>query len=308
MTHSGSFCWQEFARNEMKKHSHSALLEHVNRKITVMNISSDKKTDRPFYPPSKKSEFFSHQKGRHFGTLRPEKKRFRWHDGNGRQLTAGGILPYDDSGIWVVGEMKKNGDIEYTDPGGKYKFEDCDIYTTCSREFGEELYQSSTISREAVINIASTHQPVYVNGHRNCPVYICYVVHVDTLKNYGVDLSCSLFDAARQQTIISNPDVPKEYYNSVVLKHIIFSDLVSPMKLSDSRGEPQFEDVRLSYRLKRILKYGPLSDKIDFRSISPEKSTTCLEELKIGDYIETPNTSNICPSVEDRSAIIVENQ
>ena len=55
------------------------------------------------------------------------KKKYRWFDGKGRQLTAGGILPYDDTGIWVIGEEDKSG-ITYTDAGGKYQFEDGDIY------------------------------------------------------------------------------------------------------------------------------------------------------------------------------------
>jgi hypothetical protein len=176
-------------------------------------------------------------------------KKFRWHDEQGRQLTAGGLLPYDDKGIWVIGEKKtKDSELEWTDTGGKYKFEDCDIYTTISREVSEELYYSSILSREAILKIKETHTPVYVNGHQSKPVYICYIVHIDILQKYGLYLDRDLFINYRNKAINSNPDVPPEYYSSIDLKHLTFESLnFSP----------------LSYRLKRILKYGHLSDKLE---------------------------------------------
>ena len=181
-------------------------------------------------------------------------KKFRWHDGKGRQLTAGGLLPYDDKGIWVIGEKKtKCGEIEWTDPGGKYKFEDCDIYTTISREFSEELYHSSSISRECILNIKNTNTPTYVNGHKGTPVYVCYIVHTNELKKYQVELDAELFLRYREKTLSGNPSVPTEYYSSVELRHILFTEI---------------ENVNLSYRLKRILKYGILSSKIPSKEIS----------------------------------------
>ena len=198
-------------------------------------------------------------------------KKFRWYDEQGRQLTAGGLLPYDDRGVWVIGEQKtRDGEIEWTDPGGKYKFEDCDIYTTISREFSEELYHSSSISRECILNIKKTNTPTYVNGHRGTPVYICYIVHTDELKKYQVKLDPDLFLRYRQKTLSGNPNVPPEYYSSVKLKHILFSEI---------------GNVNLSYRLKRILRYGTLSNKLPSnislsRSTSPDTEETSKESKK----------------------------
>ena len=214
------------------------------------------------------------------GTVTKVTKKFRWYDGNGRQLTAGGLLPYDDEGIWVIGEKKtKDGDIEWTDPGGKYKFEDCDIYTTITREFSEELYHSSTISRDCIMNIKENNTPTYVNGHQNKPVYVCYIVHTSELKQHGVKLDKDLFLKNRYQTLIGNPDVPPEYYSSVELKHISFSDI---------------KNENLSYRLRRILKYGTLSSKLSFvgypmnRSITPDTSSEIFSEEQNSDEEQSP--------------------
>lgn len=172
-----------------------------------------------------------------------KKKKFRWHDGYGRELTAGGLLPYDENGIWVIGEKNKNGKVEWTDPGGKYKYEDCDIYTTISREFSEELYYSTVLSRFAILNIAKTHGPIYVNGHENKPVYICYPVNANILKIYGVNLSPNAFKYHREIAVNGNPNVPESYYNSIVLKHIPYFKLTQPKIL-----------YNMSYRLKSILR------------------------------------------------------
>ena len=157
--------------------------------------------------------------------------------------------------------------MEWTDPGGKYKFEDCDIYNTCAREFGEELYYSSTISRELMMDIVSTHRSVYVNGHNNKPVYICYVVHTDILKSYGVKLDPVKFLECREQAITYNPLVPNDYYNSVCLRHVNFSDITEKIY---SSSHPNIDSVPgLSYRLKKILKHGPLTSKIFERRSDP---------------------------------------
>lgn len=187
-------------------------------------------------------------------------KKFRWHDGEGRELTAGGILPYDNEGIWVIGEKKKNGDLEWTDAGGKYKFEDCNIYTTCAREFGEELYYSTSIPIELMSDIVSTHKPVYVNGHNNKPVYICYVVHVDVLSSFGITLDPVKFLECRERAVSDNPHVPEDYYNSVCLQNMSFLDIAEKIYNSPRQNIDSVSD--LSYRLKKILKHGPLATKI----------------------------------------------
>jgi len=232
---------------------------------------------------------FSKYHKRHFNKSVPPKKinkdnspkrkpkKFKWHDGRGRELTAGGLLPYDDKGIWVIGEKKsKNSSIEYTDAGGKYRFEDGDIYFTISREVSEELYHSLSLTREAMLKIRDNHSPTYVNGPCNIPVYICYVVHVKDLRKYGVVLNPVLFDKNRKKVLKGNPDVPTEFYSSVELRYLRFKEF------EDNDIKPK---INLSHRLKRILKYGPLTNHISCigtlsdRSITPDTSDGPQSEL-----------------------------
>lgn len=203
---------------------------------------------------------------------RPYKEaKFRWKDSKGRELTAGGILPYDDTGIWVIGEINRNS-IIFTDIGGKYQYQDCDIYKTIAREFGEELYHSSDMTREQMIELSSICQPVYINGHKNKPVYICYIVHIDIMNGMGIYLNSELFLKNREFVLKENPDVPSEYYSSVVLTHLSFEDINNILST---------DKLQLSYRLKGILKYGCLSNKLQLNSPRENKNISInnYEEL-----------------------------
>lgn len=162
-------------------------------------------------------------------------EKYRWHDPvNNVQLTAAGLLLYDDVGVWVIGEMEK-GRVVYTDPGGKYNFEDGDIYATIAREFCEETYHSSEITRSKIIELSCHHPPVYVRGHHNFPVYVCYVV---PLTETGVTIDPDLFQRQRSQVLANNPRVPQGCYKAVELKRIPYAEL---------------KTAPLSYRLNRIL-------------------------------------------------------
>jgi len=174
------------------------------------------------------------------------KKKYRWLDNRGRQLTAGGILPYDETGVWVIGETDKSGNITYTDAGGKYQFEDGDIYKTIAREFGEETYHTCELTRSQVLELYNTFEPVYVNGHKNRPVYVCLVIPRLAISSLKFD--SFKMKEARNEVLKNNPNVPPEYYNSVNIKHLSYDQLSS-------------DDIRISYRLKRILKYSSLFDK-----------------------------------------------
>nr|QBK86520.1 MAG: hypothetical protein LCMAC102_03150 [Marseillevirus LCMAC102] len=195
----------------------------------------------------------------HSSTTSKYKKKFKWDDSNGRHLTAGGLLPYDENGIWVIGEHQKNGTLEWTDPGGKYKFEDCDIYTTISREFCEELYHSAELTRSQVIKFASHNSPIYVNGSCNRPVYICYVIPLTELQEEGIHMNPVLFAQYRCNALRSNPDVPRDFYSSIELRHINFTELAQ--ELYDNHKSKTSSFI-LSYRLKRILRHGLLATKI----------------------------------------------
>lgn len=189
-------------------------------------------------------------------------EKYRWNDGQGRQLSAGGILPYDDDGIWVIGEKVK-GEIIYTDIGGKYQYQDGDIYKTVAREFGEELYHSSNITREQVMEISKTSGPMYVNGHKNIPVYICYIVPYSFMKTMGIVLNPTLFLEHRAEVVRGNPFVSQDKYDSVVLTHIPFDKLVSMLAKEKSA---------ISYRLRGVLKYGSLSQRLFTVPPSPARS------------------------------------
>lgn len=56
-------------------------------------------------------------------------------------ICAGGLLFYDDQGIWIIKEQTPFG-IFLNDPGGKYQFEDTNINICIIREFHEETYFS----------------------------------------------------------------------------------------------------------------------------------------------------------------------
>lgn len=178
--------------------------------------------------------------------------KFRWFDGHGRQLTAGGILIYDDKGIWVIKELRRDGTLEYNDPGGKYKYEDCDINTTIAREANEEFYQSVEFRRSMILDLARTTQPVYVMGHHGLPVYICYLMHVNLAKLYGICMSPLQFLECRARTLRSNPNVPHEFYSSLELVYLTFTDI----------REKRLQHP-LSYRLDKIVHNFVLRRKVE---------------------------------------------
>jgi hypothetical protein len=196
-----------------------------------------------------------------------DRKKFRWHDGFDRQLTAGGILVYDDKGFWAVGETDKSGNV-YTDFGGKYNYEDCDIYATIIREAREETYNVVDMTYKMMMNIKNKYEPVYVNGYQRKPVYVCYVVPISEISMDVIDKR--EFHARRNAALLANPQVPAEYYGSVDLAYITFDDL--------NRGL-----YRLSYRLKRILNHGPLSPyvRVDF-----SKSPVITDDVKLNGKLE----------------------
>jgi hypothetical protein len=211
------------------------------------------------------------QNGEPQRNIRKKSEKFRWSDGQGRQLSAGGILPYDEDGIWVIGEKIKD-EIIYTDIGGKYQYQDGDIYKTVAREFGEELYHSSNMSREQVIEISNTSGPMYVNGHENVPVYICYIVPYNIMQSMGIVLNPVLFLKHRAEVLRGNPGVSLDKYESVVLVHIHFDSLVEML------GK---EKSPISYRLRGVLKYGSLSQRLF--TVPPSPARTPPPHAALGD-------------------------
>lgn len=179
-------------------------------------------------------------------------KKFRWHDPYGRQLTAGGILPYDDNGMWAIVEKKKS-NLELSDMGGKYHFEDGDIYFTIAREFCEELYHSVDVTRKNILDLTEKGEFCYILGYNAIPVYGVLVIHTDELEKLGIRLCPELFSLQRKKIIAQNPHVPDEYYSSVELKHIPFADL---------KEYYEKKPCYISNRLSRIIKNSLIYEKM----------------------------------------------
>jgi len=193
------------------------------------------------------------------------KKKFRYHDNNGRQLTAAGIVFYDDTGIWCILEREK-GRLVCSDIGGKYTFEDCDIYSTIARELREETYNCCELTHSQVVELSKTCECVYINGHTGLPVYLCLMVPVNKIN---FDFQNIPFIIQRNKALESNPMVPSEYYSSMDLIHVPFDKITlnkyhkkdepfeNRLNMSYNHGEPQ-----LSHRLRRILQHSELVHKI----------------------------------------------
>lgn len=193
------------------------------------------------------------------------KTRFRWHDGEGRYLSAGGILPYNEEGFWVILERRGIGKIEWSDIGGKYEFEDCDIWTTIAREFGEELYQSCVLSRKDVKAFSKHSKIVYINGFKKAPVYLGLCVHT---THMNVAFSPEKFLKKRQKSISANGNLPEMFYASLELRFMKYTEVEKEWEI-------------MSYRLKKVLEaiipqdlkemYSKLWTKKAVRSESPIK-------------------------------------
>lgn len=107
-------------------------------------------------------------------------------------ICAGGLLFYDDNGIWVLKESKPF-ENSLTDPGGKYQFEDTNINACIIREFHEETYYSYSdlihyhlledlISKNLVEDV--------VFSSKNGWWYKCLLIHTKNIsknKNFTFD-------------------------------------------------------------------------------------------------------------------------
>lgn len=178
------------------------------------------------------------------------KKKYRWTDPKtGYKLYGAGIIFYDDNGIWVIGESKKNG-VELTDMGGKYNVEDGNICATIARELSEETYHTCELTRSQVETLSRVYHKVYMLDQNKNPIYVCLIVPLSAVHNYGVCLNPNRFLRSRRRTLNENPDVPKHWFNSLFLYYIGYDKLDSLMNNTVTD-----EGYKLSYRLKSILRY-----------------------------------------------------
>lgn len=207
-------------------------------------------------------------------TIKPKnpnpQKKFQWRDPTtGHFFSAGGILIYDSDGIWVIGEKDSTsagkGSISYTDMGGKYAYEDGNIFATIARECREETYGLCEIFASTVESLVSKIGSVLVNGHSNKPVYMCLVVSLEELSNNNVffNLDPKKFEEKRGKVMQENLDVPESYYSPCLLTKIPFSEI---------------SKHRLSYRLKRIVKHAFLISST-IRGNGPMKVSKSLDYI-----------------------------
>ena len=107
-------------------------------------------------------------------------------------ICAGGLLFYDDNGIWVLKE-KKPFEISLTDPGGKYQFEDTNINACIIREFNEETYYSYSdlIHYHLVEELISKNLiNEIIFSSKNGWWYKCILIHtkhISNVKNFAFD-------------------------------------------------------------------------------------------------------------------------
>ncbi len=195
-------------------------------------------TLEPPYRVAGREEFNTQRKK---GKGRPGEK-YRWHDPNSDdQITAGGILFYDDTGFWAVGEIDDatNNTITYTDPGGRYTPEDGTIWTAIRRELYEETYGVCDFLVKDIIEWSKKYGVIKVDGHLKKPVYVCLCVPVSAVPDLKFDTE--LFITNRNKLLLQNPYAPTHiHFKPVVLQKI-------------SYAEAETHKYKLSYRLKSIL-------------------------------------------------------
>lgn len=191
----------------------------------------------------------------------PIRKKFRWRDpASGTLFSAGGILFYDHEGFWTIAEATSRHDVEYTDPGGRYTFEDGSIYATIARELREESYGLCEILRSEVEDLASRYPPTLIYGGGSAatkaPAYMCLVVPVDAVRDLPniqsrFSLDPERYLTARAKTIAENPDTPASFYSPMMLRKILFTEVAK---------------YNLSYRLRRVLRFGRLTPHLTMGS------------------------------------------
>lgn len=129
------------------------------------------------------------------------KRKYAWKG----KIKAGGVLFYDDVGIWILKERSnsRNNNYYYADPGGKYDYRDCSIINTICREFNEETYYAYNLETKVIQD--NFHNSVHVCDDS----YLCVIVY----STNPFDLS--KFCLAMTQTLNENQHVPITYYSTI---------------------------------------------------------------------------------------------
>lgn len=173
-----------------------------------------------------------------------------WLDSNGRKFSAGGILIGDAEGLYLVGEVEK-GVVSYGDIGGRYMFEDCNIWATIRRELYEETYGIVDVLVKDIKGMVGNNL-ITIDSHGStlksfnytippapgCGYsYMCMVVHSDRVPAIYEALNEKTFTHNREITI-SESSVPEHLYTPIHIRKIRYADLKS---------------VNLSHRMRALL-------------------------------------------------------
>lgn len=154
-------------------------------------------------------------------------EKYRGWDGE-YMLSAGGIIPYDDSGFWCILEH----DGKLTDIGGKYRFEDIDIDGCVAREWNEETYCIAELRRKDIKTLAKSPNTkvAYVWDNYNVNrTYKSYMIKIDEILHVTgeSEFTSEMFTNARNNAISLNERVPEQMYKSMELRYIPYSDVES---------------------------------------------------------------------------------
>jgi hypothetical protein len=169
-------------------------------------------------------------------------------------LTGGGIIPYDNKGMWLLSEKRKDKKM-LSDAGGKYRFEDVDIFGCMAREWNEETYFTSEIRRRDVLTLLEKHRTKlsYSRCNTGKIVYVTYFFHVEDLKELNIILP------TKEQFIESRNFAISKNKNSTAYSSLSL-DYYELKELKENR-------LACNPRLNRVFKNLHKVTNVNFKSI-----------------------------------------
>jgi len=184
-------------------------------------------------------------------------KKKNYYTINNICICAGGLLFYDDNGIWVLREEKPF-EKSFIDPGGKYQFEDTNINACIIREFHEETYYSYTelihySLFEELISKGLTEEVLFQS--KNGWWYKCILIHTKHIfKNKSRDES-NTFDNKKFFINRLNAIKHNQMYNFYISVEFLL------LKYTDINNNW----INFSERLKTILINSKINSSHEFK-------------------------------------------
>lgn len=157
-------------------------------------------------------------------THQPE--RFKWTDPyDQKEYMAGGILLFDAVGFWCVREAKGLSDM-----GGRYHFEDNNIFGCIAKELREESFGTLEVLASQIESIVMKTRMSVSDIHPgssrvvDLPHYFCLFCNICEY-DLGLKFDPELFLVKRQETISQNKSVDPVHYTSLELVYVKFADI-----------------------------------------------------------------------------------